>query len=133
MTIKTIGVVGAGTMGNGIAQAFAQSGFSVTLVDVAQPMLDRARKTIATSLAKFVEKGKLTSAVRDESLARLSTATSIEALAQIDYVVEAIVENEADKRTLFGSLDALVKPDTILASNTSSISLTVLGAATKRP
>ena len=133
MSIKTIGVVGAGTMGNGIAQAFAQSGFSVTLVDVAQPMLDRARRTIEVSLGKFVEKGKLTSGVRDESLARLSTATSIEALAQIDYAVEAIVESETDKRTLFASLDALVKPETILASNTSSISITTLGAATKRP
>ena len=133
MTIKTIGVVGAGTMGNGIAQAFAQSGFSVTLVDVAQPMLDRARRTIETSLAKFVEKGTLTGAVRDESLSRLSTATSIEALAQNDYVIEAIVESEADKRTLFASLDALVTPDTILASNTSSISITTLGAATRRP
>ncbi|HEX4346233.1 MAG TPA: 3-hydroxybutyryl-CoA dehydrogenase [Vicinamibacterales bacterium] len=133
MTIKTVGVVGAGTMGNGIAQAFAQSGFRVTLVDVAQPMLDRARQTIEKSLAKFVEKETLTAAARDESLARLATATSIEALAQIDYVVEAIVESEADKRTLFASLDALVTPDAILASNTSSISITTLGAATKRP
>jgi 3-hydroxybutyryl-CoA dehydrogenase len=133
MTIRTVGVIGAGTMGNGIAQAFAQSGFSVVLVDVAQPMLDRAQTTIARSLAKFVEKGKLTTAAREESIARISTATSVSSLSQADFIVEAIIEDEAAKRALFSSLDGLAKPDTILASNTSSISITTLGAATKRP
>jgi 3-hydroxybutyryl-CoA dehydrogenase len=133
MMIKTIGVIGAGTMGNGIAQVFAQSGFSVTLVDVAEPMLDRARMTIEKSLGKFVEKGKLTAADRDASMARLQTATSVDQLADADYVVEAIVENAETKRGLFTSLDAITKPDVILASNTSSISITLLGAATKRP
>jgi len=131
--IKTVGVIGAGTMGNGIAQVFAQSGFSVTLVDVAQPMLDRARTTIEKSLGKFVDKGKLTAADRDASMARLQTATSVDRLADADYVVEAIVENAETKRGLFTSLDAITKPDVILASNTSSISITLLGAATKRP
>ena len=131
--IKTIGVIGAGTMGNGIAQAFAQSGFSVTLVDVAPPMLDRARGTIEKSLAKFVEKGKMTAADRDASMGRLSTATSVDQLAGVDYVVEAIVENAETKRALFASLDTITRPDVILASNTSSISITLLGAATKRP
>jgi 3-hydroxybutyryl-CoA dehydrogenase len=131
--IKTIGVVGAGTMGNGIAQVFAQSGFSVTLVDVAEPMLDRAKSTIENSLGKFVEKGKLTAADRDASIGRLSTATAIEQLATADYVVEAIVENADTKRALFASLDAITRPEVILASNTSSISITLLGAATKRP
>src|SRR4051812_14037247 len=131
--IKTVGVIGAGTMGNGIAQVFAQSGFSVTLVDVAQPMLDRAKNTIEKSLGKFVEKGKLTAADRDASMARLSTATAIDQLAGADYVVEAIVENAETKRALFTSLDAITRPDVILASNTSSISITLLGAATKRP
>jgi len=131
--IKTIGVIGAGTMGNGIAQVFAQSGFSVTLVDVAPAMLDRAKTTIEKSLAKFVEKGKLTAADRDAAIGRLSTATSVDQLADADYVVEAIVENADTKRGLFAQLDAITKPDVILASNTSSISITLLGAATRRP
>jgi 3-hydroxybutyryl-CoA dehydrogenase len=131
--IKTIGVIGAGTMGNGIAQVFALSGFSVTLVDVAEPMLDRARTTIEKSLGKFVEKGKLAAADRDASMARLKTATSIDRLGDADYVVEAIVENAETKRGLFTSLDAITRPEVILASNTSSISITLLGAATERP
>jgi len=131
--IKTVGVIGAGTMGNGIAQVFAQAGFSVRLVDVAQPMLDRARATIEKSLAKFVEKGKLTAADRDAAGGRLSTATSIDLLTEADYIVEAIVEQVDAKRALFTSLDAIAKPEVILASNTSSISITVLGAATQRP
>jgi 3-hydroxybutyryl-CoA dehydrogenase len=133
MTIKNIGVVGAGTMGNGIAQVFAQAGFSVVLVDVAQPMLDRARTTIAKSLAKFVEKGKLTRVAQEESLGRISTATSIEFLAQVDYIVEAIVEEAPAKRALFATLDAVLKPEAIFATNTSSISITTIAAATKRP
>jgi 3-hydroxybutyryl-CoA dehydrogenase len=131
--IRTIGVIGAGTMGNGIAQVFAQSGFTVTLVDVAQPLLDRARATIEKSLGKFVEKGKLTASDRDAAVGRLHTATSIDQLSDADYVVEAIVENADTKRGLFTSLDAITKPEIILASNTSSISITLLGAATKRP
>jgi len=131
--IKTIGVIGAGTMGNGIAQVFAQSGFSVTLVDVAAPMLERARASIDKSLAKFVEKGKLQAADRDSALARLDMTSSLDALATADYVVEAIVENVDAKRTLFERLDAITRPNVILSSNTSSISITVLGAATKRP
>ena len=133
MMIKTIGVIGAGTMGNGIAQVFAQSGFTVTLVDVAQPLLDRARATIEKSLGTFVEKGKLTASDREAALARLQTATSIDQLSDADYVVEAIAENADTKRGLFTSLDAITKPEVILASNTSSISITLLGAATKRP
>jgi 3-hydroxybutyryl-CoA dehydrogenase len=131
--IKSIGVIGAGTMGNGIAQVFAQAGFSVQLVDVAKPMLDRAKGTIEKSLAKFVEKGTLTAADRDTALGRLKTTSALDDLAGADYVVEAIVEDLAAKSTLFTSLDALVKPEAILASNTSSISITALGAATRRP
>jgi 3-hydroxybutyryl-CoA dehydrogenase len=131
--INKVGVVGAGTMGSGIAQVFAQSGLAVCLADVAQPMLDRAHAAIQKSLAKFVEKGKLTVADRDAALGRVSTTTSLHQLADADYIVEAIVENADAKRALFTSLDALTRPATILASNTSSISITLLGAATGRP
>jgi 3-hydroxybutyryl-CoA dehydrogenase len=131
--IKTIGVVGAGTMGSGIAQVFAQADYSVQLVDVARPMLDTARRNIEKSLGKFLEKGKLTAAARDAALGRLSTATSLDSLADADYIVEAIVEDVEAKQSLFAGLDALVKQSTVLASNTSSISITSLGAATKRP
>jgi 3-hydroxybutyryl-CoA dehydrogenase len=133
MDIKTIGVIGAGTMGNGIAQVFAQSGFMVRLVDVGQPMLDRARSTIEKSLAKFVEKGTLTAADRELALKRLTTTTTLDQLSDVDYVVEAIVENAEAKAALFASLDAIVKHEAILASNTSSISITRIGAATTRP
>jgi 3-hydroxybutyryl-CoA dehydrogenase len=131
--IKRVGVIGAGTMGNGIAQVFAQSGFDVILQDVSAPALDRARATIDKSLGKFVEKGKLTADARDASLARLSTDTTVDALASADYVVEAIIENLDAKRALFAQLDRLTRPDVILSSNTSSISITALGAATTRP
>jgi 3-hydroxybutyryl-CoA dehydrogenase len=131
--IKTVGVVGAGTMGNGIAQAFAQSGFNVVLQDVAPPALIRARGTIEKSLAKFVEKGKLAAADRDLALSRLSTTADIGGLASVDYVVEAAVEHLDVKRKLFKDLDELTRPEVMLTSNTSSISITALGAATKRP
>ena len=131
--IKKVGVIGAGTMGNGIAQVFAQSGYDVRLVDAMQSALDRARGTIDKSLGKLVEKGKLTAETRDAALGRLSAGTDITALADVDFVVEAIIEDAPAKRDLFGQLDALTRPDVILSSNTSSISITVLGAATKRP
>jgi 3-hydroxybutyryl-CoA dehydrogenase len=133
MDIKTVGIVGAGTMGSGIAQVFAQSGFCVRLVDVAQPTLDRARSTIDKSLAKLVSKGLVEASVRDDALGRLSTATAIDTLSDADCIVEAIVEDADAKRALFTSIDAFAKPATILASNTSSISITLLGAATRRP
>jgi 3-hydroxybutyryl-CoA dehydrogenase len=131
--IHRIGVVGAGAMGNGIAQVFAQSGFSVMLVDAAAPALERARATIGKSLDKFVEKGKVTAVDRDAALGRLSSGTDVGALAAADFVVEAIVEDVAAKRDLFARLDSLTRSDVILSSNTSSISITVLGAATSRP
>ena len=129
--IKIVGVVGAGTMGHGIAQVFAQAGFDVRLVDVSRPMLDRAETQIRASLAKFVEKGKLSVTDRDSALGRLRMTTALEDLVDADYVVEAIVENPDAKRDLFKRLDGMTAPETILASNTSSISITLLGAATK--
>jgi 3-hydroxybutyryl-CoA dehydrogenase len=131
--IKTVGVIGAGTMGNGIAQVFAQAGYEVVVQDVANPALDRGRAAIVRSLAKFVEKGKLTATDRDATLARLRFSTDLSTLAAADYVVEAAVEQVDVKRTLFATLDALTRPDVILTSNTSSISITTLAAATTRP
>jgi 3-hydroxybutyryl-CoA dehydrogenase len=133
MPIETIGIVGAGTMGNGIAQVFAQAGFNVRLVDTAEPALDRARASIEKSLARFVEKGKLSTADRDATLDRLSTATTLDDFSTVDFIVEAIVEEREAKMSLFSSLDVAAPSNAILASNTSSISITVLGAATQRP
>jgi len=131
--IKRIGVIGAGTMGNGIAQVFAQSGFEVRLCDAIPTARDRPKSAIEKILGKFVEKGKLTSADRDAALGRLTTFPSIDDLADTDYVVEAIAEAVGAKIDVFKQLDAITRPDVILSSNTSSISITVLGAATKRP
>ena len=131
--ILTVGVIGAGTMGNGIAQAFAQSGFQVRLHDASGPAMDRARVSIDKSLGKFVEKGKLSAADKDATLARLQMLSSLDDLASVDYVVEAVLEDVDIKRALFIKLDGLTRPDVILTSNTSSISITTLGAATKRP
>jgi 3-hydroxybutyryl-CoA dehydrogenase len=131
--IKTVGVVGAGTMGNGIAQVFAQAGFQVVVQDVAEAALDRARATIEKSLAKFVEKGKLDAASREAALGRLKFTTSLEGFAEADFVVEAAFEDRETKRALFAKLDQLVRPGVMLTSNTSSISITALAAATRRP
>jgi 3-hydroxybutyryl-CoA dehydrogenase len=126
-------VVGAGTMGGGIAQVFAHAGFAVHLVDLDPSMLARARAAIAKGLGRSVDKGVMSASERDETLGRLSTGTSIDALSGADYLVEAIVEDLDAKRTTFAALDALAKADAIIASNTSSISITTLGAATSRP
>ena len=131
--IHTVGVVGAGTMGNGIAQVFAQSGFNVRLHDAAPGAVDRARATIEKSLAKFVEKGKLAAADKDAALGRLQPAASLDTFAEVDFVVEAVIEQLDVKHALLSRLDGIVRPEVILGSNTSSISITRLGAATKRP
>jgi 3-hydroxybutyryl-CoA dehydrogenase len=131
--ISKVGVVGAGTMGNGIAQVFAQSGFEVRLCDMVPTAIERARGSIEKSLGKFVEKGKLTAPDRDAALGRLSTGSDLDPLADVDYVVEAIAEMVDAKTAVFARLDAITRPHVILSSNTSSISITVLGAATKRP
>ncbi len=133
MQIKTVGVVGAGTMGNGIAQVFAQAGFTVRLHDTSADAIGRARAAIEKSLAKFVEKGKLTAADREAALGRLHAAPSLDEFAEVDYVVEAIYENVDAKTDLLRRLDTITRPDVILGTNTSSISITRLGAATTRP
>jgi 3-hydroxybutyryl-CoA dehydrogenase len=133
VAITRIGVIGAGTMGNGIAQVFAQSGYDVQLCDTFTGALDKAKSTIEKSLGKFVEKGKLGAADRDAALGRLKTSASLDGLGEVDYVVEAIAESIDAKLEIFRTLDAITKPHVILTSNTSSISITVLGAATRRP
>ena len=131
--IKTVGVIGAGTMGNGIAQVFAQSGFTVKLHDASAAAVARAQSAIEKSLAKFVEKGKLSPADRDTALGNLSAAPSLDDLAVVDYAVEAIFENADAKRDVLNRLDKITRPDVILSTNTSSISITLLGAGTSRP
>ena len=132
MEIKKVGVLGCGLMGSGIAQVSATAGFDVTVLDVDQKFLDKGFAGIEKSLAKFAEKGTLKEtpqAVR----ARLKGATNMQDLADCDIVVEAVIENIAEKKKMYTALDAIAKKDTIFATNTSSISVTELMSATKRP
>lgn len=133
MEIRKVGVVGAGTMGNGIAQVFAASGFPVRMRDVGQAQLDRGVSTIEKSLGKFVEKGKLSAEDSQAALSRVETTTELGDMADCDLVVEAIFENFEAKATAFRELDALLPAEAILASNTSSIDITRLASVTKRP
>jgi len=133
MDIRTVGVVGAGTMGNGIAHVFAKSGYNVVLVDVEQTFLDRAMSTISKNLEREVAKGKLTSDERGAALKRITPGVSRTPLADCDFVVEAATEQVKIKTELFLELDRLCRAEVILASNTSSISITRLAAVTKRP
>jgi 3-hydroxybutyryl-CoA dehydrogenase len=126
------GVVGAGQMGAGIAQVAALSGFDVVLRDVEESFVERGMNTVAASLEKFVSKGKLESAARDMTLKRIQTTTKLEDFAGCDLVVEAILEHEPTKLELFRELGGIVKPTGILASNTSSIPITKLAAASGR-
>ena len=133
MTQGTIGVVGAGQMGAGIAHVAALAGKRVVLVDVTPDLAEKGLKGIGKNLARQVEKGKVGAADRDAALARIVATADLSRLADAGLVVEAIVENEAVKRDLLARVDALVPPLTILATNTSSISITRLAAGTKRP
>ncbi|MDM7324682.1 MAG: 3-hydroxybutyryl-CoA dehydrogenase [Thermus sp.] len=133
MEVERIGVVGAGQMGSGIAQVAAQAGYSVVLVDVAEGALERAMANIARSLAKFVEKGRLSPQGREETLGRIRTSVVLGDLAEMDLIVEAIVEDEGEKRRLFERLGSLAKSEAILASNTSSIPITALAQYSGRP
>ncbi len=133
MNIETVGVVGAGTMGNGIAHVFAQNGYHVRLVDVSQDILDRALQTIRKNLERQVKKAIIQESEIDPILSRIQTATDVEAMRDAQLVVEAVVENVDVKRELFQKLDTITAPEAILASNTSSISITEIAAATQRP
>ncbi|MFN8322376.1 MAG: 3-hydroxybutyryl-CoA dehydrogenase [Chitinophagales bacterium] len=133
MEIKNVSVIGAGTMGNGIAHVFAMNGYRVTLVDVSAPQLEKAIATITKNLDRMVAKGSITEEVKNSTLQNLSTNTALEACSQADLVVEAATENADIKLKIFKQLDEICKPQTLLASNTSSISITRIGAATKRP
>jgi 3-hydroxybutyryl-CoA dehydrogenase len=130
--ITTIAVIGAGTMGNGIAQVCATNGYRITMIDVNPDALTRAQDTIRASVEKLHSKGKLSDAQRDAALA-IETGTHLNAAAEADMVIEAATENKALKLKIFSDLDSLARPDAILATNTSSISITEIAAATKRP
>jgi 3-hydroxybutyryl-CoA dehydrogenase len=131
--MKTVCVVGAGTMGSGIAQVCAQAGLDVRLQDVSAAALDRARQTITQSLERLMAKGDLSSAQRDAAIARIEPSTSFDAVGDADVAIEAIIEDPPAKTALFARLDARMAPGAMLASNTSSISITALAAATRRP
>ena len=131
--IKTVAVLGAGTMGNGIAHVFARSGYKVILRDVEQRFLDKGLDTIGKNLDREVKKGKLAEADKPQVLARITPTTSAAALAEVDLAIEAVPEQLDLKVKLLKEVDAALKPGAILASNTSSISITELAAKTSRP
>ena len=132
MNIKRIAIIGAGTMGNGIAQVSAASGYQVTLIDVSAIALKKGLGTIEKSLSKLVEKGRLAEDDKAATLGRLTAQTDLAAAREADLVVEAATENPDLKLKIFRDLDSVCRPDVILASNTSSISLTKIGGATQR-
>lgn len=132
--MKNISVIGAGTMGNGIAHVFAMNGFAVTLIDIHQDALDRALGTISKNLDRMIKKEKITDQEKMDTLARITTNTDISGgVAEADLVVEAATENESLKLKIFGQIDEAAPSGAILASNTSSISITKIAAATQRP
>jgi len=133
MNITKVGVIGAGTMGNGIAQVFAQSGFDVTLVDIKQEFVDRGMANVRKNLDKMVQKAILPKEKADEAYKRIKTSLVVKDLKDSNFIVEVIIEDLPTKKNLFRELDAITAPDVILASNTSSISITELAAVTKRP
>jgi len=133
MAIQRAGVIGAGTMGNGIAHVFARSGYEVVLCDLEQKFLERALAVIVKNLDREVAKAKITEAQKSAALERIVTATDLAQLAACDFIVEAASEKLDVKSELFRELDRICRPDIILASNTSSISITKLAATTARP
>jgi len=130
---EVIGVLGGGTMGNGIAQVVARAGYSVVMRDVKDEFLQRGLKAIDKSLQRDVDKQRLTAEEKQSIISRIKTTTELDLLSEASFVIEAVTENLAVKTELFGALDRITPPEAILASNTSSISITRLGAATSRP
>ncbi|HEV8495953.1 MAG TPA: 3-hydroxybutyryl-CoA dehydrogenase [Gemmatimonadaceae bacterium] len=129
---ERVAVIGAGQMGNGIAHVFAQSGFDVTMIDVAAPALERGKATIASNLDRQIKKGSLQASDKDAILGRVATSQSFDAAASASLIVEAATENRDLKFKIFSDLDGLAAADAILATNTSSISITEIAARTKR-
>jgi len=132
-TIRTVAVLGAGTMGNGIAHVFARSGYRVILRDVEQRFLDRGMETILKNLDREIKKGRIAEAEKETIFGRLKPVTDMAAIAAADFVVEAVPEKMEIKRAVLGEADGILRSDVIIASNTSSISVTALAALTKRP
>lgn len=133
MAIKTIGVIGAGTMGSGIAQAFSAKGFSVILQDVSNAALEKGVAAISNSLDRLIKKGVATADEKVQTLQHISSTTNVADLAKVDLVIEAATENESVKIKILQGVEAVLRPETIIATNTSSLSITKLAAATKRP
>jgi 3-hydroxybutyryl-CoA dehydrogenase len=131
--IKKVAVVGCGTMGNGIAQVFAQSGYDVSLIDIKQEFLDKAIATIDKNLDRMIKKEKITEDDKKAALARIKTSTDLKAAADVQLVIEAVTENLDIKLDIFKKLEEVCPPEVIFASNTSSLPITQLAAATKRP
>ncbi len=133
MEIKTIGVVGAGQMGNGIVQVAAQSGFRVVMSDIADSFVQKGLGTINKNLDRMVEKGKIPSEKKKEIIGRIKGTVQVKDMAETDFVVEAAIENESLKLNIFKELDQICRKEIILSSNTSSISITKIASATQRP
>lgn len=133
MEIKRIGIVGAGVMGSGIAQVFAQNGFQVVMRDIADEFLQRGMKNIEQGLGKLVAKGKLSEGEKAEIVGRIKPTLSMGDLKDVDFVVEAAIENLDLKKQIFKELDELTRPEVILSTNTSSLSITEIASATRRP
>ncbi len=129
MAIQLIGVIGAGTMGNGIAQAFASKGFDVILQDISAPALEKALATVSGSLDRLIKKGALTEEAKQATLKKICTTTTVADLAKADLVIEAATENEAVKIKILQGLEAVVGPNAVIATNTSSLSITKLAAS----
>jgi 3-hydroxybutyryl-CoA dehydrogenase len=133
MTFQTVGVIGVGQMGSGIVEAFARAGCGVLAREINDELLERGRAYLQRSLARGVERGKLTQAEADAALGHISFTTQLADFAHCDLVIEAATENMALKKTLFTELDVICKPEALLASNTSSLSITEIASATQRP
>lgn len=133
MEINKVGVVGAGTMGNGIAQVAAAIGCNVVMRDIDMKFVDNGLKNIDKFLAKGVEKGKMTAEQKDAILGRIKGTTNMDDLADVDFVIEAVIEDLILKKKVYGELDSVCRPEVVLATNTSSMSITEIAGATKRP